>query len=309
MGQPQHQPIDRELSIGEILNKTVDLYRNNLVNFVLLFAVVEVIIGVLGYAISVYAGITIGSMALGTGTGVAIGALFGALALALLLTFVVTVIFIPVAEGATIKMASEEINGQKIELMPAVKWAFSKIISLWAVFIVVGFIVVLGFIALIIPGIILAIMFALAIPVVIIEGKGVFEAMSRSRQLVGGRWLKTFVTFLVIGIIVAVVSTVVNIIAGLAGPGAGILSSILSALWQPVVPIALTVFYYSNVARTSGAQPGQSTMGTMAPAASSGMAPMAPSGTQSPGMKFCANCGTQMPSSAVFCPKCGARQP
>lgn len=26
------------------------------------------------------------------------------------------------------------------------------------------------------------------------------------------------------------------------------------------------------------------------------------------GMKYCASCGTQMASSAVFCPKCGARQ-
>jgi hypothetical protein len=26
------------------------------------------------------------------------------------------------------------------------------------------------------------------------------------------------------------------------------------------------------------------------------------------GMKYCATCGTQMPSSSVFCPKCGARQ-
>ena len=28
-----------------------------------------------------------------------------------------------------------------------------------------------------------------------------------------------------------------------------------------------------------------------------------------PGFKYCANCGTQMASSAAFCPKCGAKQP
>jgi uncharacterized membrane protein len=34
----------------------------------------------------------------------------------------------------------------------------------------------------------------------------------------------------------------------------------------------------------------------------------APAAAQS-GMKYCASCGTQMSSSAVFCPKCGAKQP
>lgn len=34
----------------------------------------------------------------------------------------------------------------------------------------------------------------------------------------------------------------------------------------------------------------------------------APSGTAQTGEKYCAACGTQMPSSAAFCPKCGAKQ-
>jgi uncharacterized membrane protein len=34
----------------------------------------------------------------------------------------------------------------------------------------------------------------------------------------------------------------------------------------------------------------------------------APTAVQS-GMKYCASCGTQMSSSAMFCPKCGAKQP
>jgi len=35
-----------------------------------------------------------------------------------------------------------------------------------------------------------------------------------------------------------------------------------------------------------------------------GQAPMGPAA----GMKYCSSCGTQMASSASFCPKCGARQ-
>jgi hypothetical protein len=42
------------------------------------------------------------------------------------------------------------------------------------------------------------------------------------------------------------------------------------------------------------------------PAVGQPMSTMAP-GAQA-GMRFCSNCGTQMASSAVFCPKCGSRQ-
>jgi hypothetical protein len=291
--------ITRELNLGEVLSKTYELYRRNFVNFVLLFAVVELVIGVIGAIILAFAGIAIGSISIPLGSGFAIGSWFATLGISLLLSFLVAVIFIPVAEGATIKMTSEEINGQKIDLMAAVSFAFSRLLSLWAIFIVVGIIVILGLVALILPGIILAIMFALSIPVLLLEQKGVFDSMSRSRQLVGGRWLRTFNIFFVLGVFIGVVSFILGLISLVAGPGSGILSSILSALYQPVIPIALTVYYYSNVARTSGAQPGQP---TMAPPAPTGAAP----GTA---MKFCPSCGTQIASSAVFCPKCGARQP
>ena len=166
---------------------------------------------------------------------------------------------------------------------------------------VVGIIVVLGFIALIIPGIIFAIMFSMSVPVLLLENKGVFESMSRSRQLVSNKWLGTFNLYFVLGVIIAVAATVLSIISGFAGPWSSILSSTLSALWQPLIPIALTVYYYSNVTRTSPIQAGP-TAAPSAPATT--MATSAPSG-----MKFCPSCGTQMPSSATFCPKCGARQP
>ncbi len=34
-----------------------------------------------------------------------------------------------------------------------------------------------------------------------------------------------------------------------------------------------------------------------------------PSSVMQTGMKYCVNCGTQIPASTVFCPKCGAKQP
>jgi len=153
----------------------------------------------------------------------------------------------------------------------------------------------LGFIALIVPGIILAIMFALSIPVLLTENKGVLESMGRSRELVGHRWLKTFATFIVIGIIFVIASLIVSAISGPFAVGSPVVSGVLSAFYQPIIPIALTVYYYSNLARITQLPASQTTM--------------APSATVQAGMKFCPNCGTQLASSAAFCSKCGAKQP
>ncbi len=47
---------------------------------------------------------------------------------------------------------------------------------------------------------------------------------------------------------------------------------------------------------------------TVAPAQPMQAGPMAPA-QPTIGMKFCPNCGTQMPMSTAFCPKCGTKQP
>lgn len=91
--------------------------------------------------------------------------------------------------------------------------------------IVAGIIVSLGLIALIVPGIILAIMFLPVLPVVMIENQGVIGSATR------------------------------------------------------VAPPQMS------------------------------QAPVATSPTIQTGMKFCPSCGTQLASTAMFCAKCGAKQP
>src|SRR2546428_2204135 len=219
---------------------------------------------------------------------------FGTLVLLVALISIVTVVFSPIAQGTTIKLASERIEKGHAEMGTSVRFAVSKLLWIWALSIVVGVIVFLGFIALIVPGIILAIMFSLALPVLLIENKGVMESMGRSRELVRNRWLKTFATFLVLGIILLVASFIVSAISGSLGILGLVVNGILSALYQPLFPILMAVYYYySNLARISQPPPGQM--------------PMGPTATFEAGMKLCPTCGTQNVSSATFCTKCGAR--
>src|SRR6266699_3056851 len=240
MMQPE-QGIGRELSLGEVISKTFEVYRRDFAKYFVLFAVVGVIVQVVT---------TLAQQA-----------------------FVLPIL--PV--NPTPQQFST--------------W-FSALFAAFFLLIAVIF-VVLGFIALIVPGIILAIMYSLALPVLLIENKGVTESMGRSRQLVSHRWAKTFGTFLILGIIVIIASLIFSAISaplGIIGP---VVNGILSAFYQPLFPILMVVYYYSNLARISQPPPGP--MWTV------------PGTTAQPGMKFCPNCGTQLASSATFCTKCGSK--
>jgi hypothetical protein len=291
--QPE-QGIGHELSLGEIISKTFEVYRRDFAKYFVLFGVVEVIITVVttlarqAFVLPTLPRNPTPQQVMNWYPG-----LFGSLFLLLASIFLVTVVFFPIAQGSAIKLASERIEKGQVEFGTSVRFALSKLLSMWALSIIVGIVVVLGTIALIIPGIILAIMFSLAFPVLLIENKGVTESMGRSRQLVSKRWLKTFATFLVIAIIVIIASVIVSAITGPLGIAAPVVNGILSALYQPLFPILLAVYYYSNLARTTSPPSGQM--------------PMGPKTTFQPGMKLCPTCGTHNLSSATFCTKCGAR--
>jgi len=279
-----------------VFSKTFDLYRRDFVKYLVLFAVVGAITGVLTTLVE---NAFVLPLPLVNPTPQEtlnwLSGYLGALFTLVFLSAIISIVFSAVATGSTVKMASEEIQKGQADLGASVRYTISRLVSLWVVSFVVGFIVVAGLFALVVPGIILGIMFSLAIPALLIEGIGVGESMGRTRKLVAHRWLKSFALYLVLGIIVVVASTIIGIVSGVFGSAHTIVSSILSAVYAPLVPIFLTVYYYSNVARVAPPQVSQ--------------APMAPAGTVQAGMKFCPSCGTQMASWVAFCPKCGAKQP
>jgi len=287
------QGIARELSLGEVVSKTFDLYRRNLVKYITLFLIVEIAVGLV--SVWAYATFPVTALPASPTFQDAMNRLVNVLYLAVVVG-AISLIFGTIAYGSTIKMASEEVENRPVDLGAAARFAASKMLWIWALGIIVGIIVGLGFIALVIPGIILLIMFALSFQALLIEDTGVIGSLSRSRELVSHRWLKTFAVGLLFIIIVGIASAIVSAIASPFGYWNRLVSSVLSAFYQPIIPVATTVYFYSNRARIAPAQTGPS----MGP----GPAPM-----PAPGMKFCTNCGAQLDASATFCPKCGARQP
>ena len=296
MEQPD-QGIHRELGLGEAISKTFNVFRLGFAKYFILFAVVGAIVQVA--TVLVQHAIVVPMLPMNPTPqqfSSFFSALFAAIFLLIGVLLILNIVFSTIAQGSAIMLASEQITKGQASLGPAVRYTVSRLLSIWAVSIIVGIIVFLGIIALIVPGIILAIMYSLALPILLIEKKGVLESMSRSRYLVSHRWGKTFGTFLVLGIIVIVVSLIFSAITAPFGIAGTIVNGILSAFIQPLLPILLAVYYYSNLARTAQPPPGQMPM-----------VPMGPTMGVQPGMKYCPACGAMNVSSAGFCVKCGAK--
>lgn len=122
-----------------------------------------------------------------------------------------------------------------------------QLIAIILLQIVTGILIAIGTIFFIIPGIILALMWCVVIPAMVVEKLGVFDSMTRSSDLtrdnrmrILGIGLLVFFSIVLISIIVLLLSMITWIIGAIAG-------IILGVLIYPYVSILSTVLYYRLV--------------------------------------------------------------
>lgn len=247
----------RELSVGEIITTTFALYSEKFTQYLIPFLIAGAITGVLTMALS--AAIIIPATLPPTATPQEILAwlpgYFAAILTLAIVTGIIGWIISEITQGIGVKFTADTLEKGQANLMTSFDFTVSKLLSLLAVSIITGVLIVIGLIALVIPGIILAIIFSLVVPTIIIENTGALESLSRSRLLVSNRWLKTFGLLLLLYIIVGIVSVLVGVISIPFGIAATFVSSILAAFIQPILPIGLTLYYYSMIARATPQEP------------------------------------------------------
>lgn len=111
--------------------------------------------------------------------------------------------------------------------------------------IVAGIGIVIGFVFIIVPGLVLLTIWSVAAPVVVLEHPGVFAALRRSRELVRGSGWQVFGVILVLYIVVAAVSLIIEGAAESAGSGVGIVVRVVvGVLTAPLTALAASVLYF-----------------------------------------------------------------
>jgi len=112
-----------------------------------------------------------------------------------------------VLQASLIVASANDLAGKPVDFGYCVSRAVAKLLPLIGLGIVVAIGVGIGFVLLLIPGVILYLMWMVAVPALMVENLGVFEALSRSSVLTkGSRWklLGLILIFVVFSTIIAI---------------------------------------------------------------------------------------------------------
>ena len=235
-------PALRPLGIGEILDVSLKIAWRNLGTLVRIVLVVvlpaQALIAIVD--ISAIPDYRPGSDLLPSGRGGTIEAdeLWTSLA-ASLASLVIGFLASQFATGACFRAVAETYLGQSTGWRSSLRFAARKFHSILWIVLLGGFVTVLGIIFCVIPGIYLAVSFAVAMPVLMSEGQRGRKALGRSRALVRGRWWKTAIVLVVAGLLGTIL--------------AGIVTGAVSAVSAVSGDDPVAIFFIAAIAGTAGA--------------------------------------------------------
>jgi len=210
------------LDVGAVIRRVFDIYVDQYSVLLPASAVVFVITGI------------VSALLVAAAPGLAL--------IALLLSLIAGTLF----TGMVVELVSDIQDGRRDhsagELLRAATPVLGQLIL---VGIVAGVGIVIGFVLIIVPGLILITIWSVAAPVVVLERPGVFAALSRSRELVRGNGWQVFGVIFVLFFLVIIVSAAIEVAADSAGTGAGIVARVIvGILTGPISALAAAVLYF-----------------------------------------------------------------
>ncbi len=168
---------------------------------------------------------------------------------------IVELVSVFLLQAALIKAVQDVRDGRAdLSLSETVSAAVPYLVPVAIASIIAGIAIAIGFALIIVPGLILITIWAVIIPVIVIERSGPLAAFGRSQRLVRGHGWHVFGTLVLVFLIMIVVNIVLGVIfAVLPLLWRNGLSTVISGtLIAPYLALVVTLIYY----RLTGAQPG-----------------------------------------------------
>lgn len=238
--------------LGQILSAAFDIYRQNAPQLLLVVAIIVIPLSVLGFVVSHFAfarettTVTIG----GQTREIVASRSFGIAILAALVAAAIAVIITAVLQAAILRAAAQATIGDPVDVESSYRWGLRRFGSVLLVSILVGLAVAVGFVALIIPGIILLVLFSVSVPVVVVEGRRGTDAMRRSWNLAKGHFWHVLGVIVVTAILAGVVTGVLGAIAGKSTVLGLVLGTLGQVLVAPFSALVTVLLYLDLRART-----------------------------------------------------------
>lgn len=134
------------------------------------------------------------------------------------------------------------INDNSITAKDAYKRAMPYFWRYIGLSLLMSFIMMIGFLLFIIPGIILSVWFAFATYVLVLENAGIVDSLKKSREYVRGKWWAIFGRLIAMSVIIFLLAMVISMIAAFM-PEHAITEAFVAALTVLLAPIAMAYMY------------------------------------------------------------------
>ncbi len=159
------------------------------------------------------------------------------------------------SSGALVKAVADIHLGRTVVWQDSIRYALTRLAPLLLGSFLFGLGVAVGIVLFIVPGIILAVSWAVFAPAVVIENQGGAESLARSWQLMSGRRWPSFGAFFAMFLIAGIIG---GLLGRVLGDGDSftfvdvIVSTAISILTTPLLSITVVILYFELRARRTG---------------------------------------------------------
>jgi hypothetical protein len=196
----------RPMTLGEVLDRTFTLYRENFLLFAGITALPYLLTLVFKFGFLL---VERGHLT-GAAPNLPSSGLIGALVVGAVGGGLLSLFMMGIAQAATVSAVSELYLGRPTSVRDAYGQAKASVLIVIAILILSGLATIVGLILLIIPGIYLACRLAVSVPVAIAEKESPVAAMERSMELTRGYGWQLFLLFLLVFVLAYVVAMVLQ---------------------------------------------------------------------------------------------------
>jgi hypothetical protein len=251
---PGSEPGDRipARGLGEILAAALEIYRKNAQQLILIVAIIVVPLSLLSFLVSrvvlapAKKAVIIGRQSV----EVVQPRSFFIFLLAALVAAAISVIITAVLQAAILRGAAQATIGDPVDIDASYRWGLRRFGSVLLVSLMVGIVVAVGFILLVVPGIIFLVFFSVSVPALIVEDRRGTDAMRRSWELVKGHFWHVLAVVVVAAIIAGLVGGLISAIGGSNRVVGAIFSTIGQIIVAPFSALVAILLYLDLRARS-----------------------------------------------------------
>ena len=177
-----------------------------------------------------------------------------------LITSVIGLLAAYLVQAALVKAVQDLRDGRAdLSVGETLSAAFPSVLPVAGASILAGIAITIGLILIIVPGLILITIWAVIVPVIVIERSGALASFGRSQSLVRGRGWNVFGTLVLVFLILIVLEIVLASIFSFAPTSiaSGLSTVISGTLVAPFLALVVTSIYYRLVGAPAGSGYGQ----------------------------------------------------